>query len=286
VVSITVRYVSGVERYIEYIENHRAGMTAREGGIAPPDRRRMVVLTAAFTPMMAVAALPVTAVVILVAAFVSLVTAGWVGVVMVVGAWVGLGYLTARWAAKHDGEPAMRGWRRWLPLATTFVVAVVCLAEIVSGSRAPNPLIPLWFASMAWVVAFRPLATGVWGPVRRALWAVGPAVTCAVIVFVWTQGFFSLRFARAVPDFDVLAQQFAESGHVSDGTHAGGFVVHEVNVRRLGKNAGCDLEFWITGWHEEDTRYIAHCVGHLRGDFFTHLAGDWWQLNTGDWWQP
>jgi hypothetical protein len=139
---------------------------------------------------------------------------------------------------------------------------------------------------MAWVAAFLPLAAGVWGPVRRALWAIGPAVTFAAIVFVSTQGFFSLRFARAAPDFDVLARQFADGGHISDGTHAGGFVVHQVNGHRLGQNAGCDLEFWITGWHEQDTRYIAHCVDHLRGDFFTHLTGDWWQLNTGDWWRP
>ena len=48
----------------------------------------------------------------------------------------------------------MRGWRRWLPLATTFVIVGLCLAEIVSGSHAPDPVIPLWFASMAWVAAF------------------------------------------------------------------------------------------------------------------------------------
>ena len=276
-------HVSGAERYIEqYLDT----LAARGGVIAPPDRRRILVLTAAFTPMMTVAALPVTAVVVVVAAIVSTVTAAWVGLMVQAAAGVALGFLTARWAANHRGEPAKRGWRRWLPLATTFVIVGVCLAEIVSGSRAPDPVIPLWLASMAWVAAFFPLAAGVWGPVRRALWAVGPAVTFAAIVFVWTQGFFSLRFAGAVPELDVLAQQVANGGHVSDGTHAGGFVVHEANVRRLGKNAGCDLEFWITGWHEEDTRYIAHCVGHLRGDFFTHLSGDWWQLNTGDWWQP
>jgi hypothetical protein len=94
---------------------------------------------------------------------------------------------------------------------------------------------------------------------------------------VWTQGFFSLRFARAVSDLDALAQQVANGDHVADGTHTGGFAVHNVNLGRLGRNAGCDVEFWITGWHDEDTRYIAHCVGHPKGDF-THLAGDWWEL--------
>ena len=139
---------------------------------------------------------------------------------MLVAAVVGLGYLAARWAAKDDDVPATRGWRRWLPLAATVVVAGSCLAEIVSGSRAPDPVIVLWLASMVWVAAFLPLAAGVWGPARRALWAVGPAMTFAAIMFVGTQGFFWLRFARAVPDFDVLAQQVADGDHVSDGTHA------------------------------------------------------------------
>jgi hypothetical protein len=270
-----VRYVSGVERYIEH---YRASTAAGgSGGVAPPDRRRMLVLTAAFTPMMAVAALPVTALVSVVASIVANVTARWVGLVVLVGAVVGLGYLTARWAAKYDDVPATRGWRRWLPLAATVVVAGSCLAEIVSGSRTPDPVIVLWLASMVWVAAFLPLAAGVWGPARRALWAVGPAVTLAAIMFVWTQGFFSLRFARAVPDLDALAQQVANGDQISDGTHTGGFVVHNVNLGRLGRNAGCDVELWITGWHDEDTRYIAHCVDHPKGDF-THLAGDWWEL--------
>jgi len=247
------------------------------GLTAPPDRRRMLVLTAAFTPMVAVAALPVTAGLAVVAELVADATARWVGVVVLVAAVVGLGYLTARWAAKYDDVPATRGWRRWLPLAATVVVVGLCLGEIVSGSRAPDPVIVLWFASVVWVVAFLPLAVGVWGPARRALWAVGPAVTLAAIVFVWTQGFFALRFARAVPDLDVLAQQVATGEHVADGTHVGGFVVHDVNLGRLGRTAGCDVELWITGWHDEDTRYITHCVDHPEGDF-THLAGDWWQL--------
>ena len=188
--------MSGVERYIEH---YRARAAAGGGVIARPGRWRMLVLTAAFTPMMAVAALPVTVVVAVVASIVSNVISGWVGLVMQVAAGVGLGYLTARWAAKLHAEPAVRGWRRWLPLATTFVVVGVCLAEIVSGSRVPDPVIPLWVASVAWVAAFLPLAAGVWGPVRRALWAIGPAVTFAAIVFVWTQGFFSLRFAACRP---------------------------------------------------------------------------------------
>jgi hypothetical protein len=277
-VSVTVRYVPGLDRYIEqYRATQPAGAI---GAIAPPDRRRMLVLTAAFTPMVAIAALPVTALVGVVASLVANVTARWVGAVVLVPAVVGLGYLTARWAAKYDDVPATRGWRRWLPLAATVVVVGLCLAEIVSGSHAPDPVILLWFASTVWVFAFLPLAAGVWGPTRRALWAVGPAVAFAAIMFIWTQGFFTLRFARAVPDLDDLAQQVAKGGHVADGTHAGGFVVHDVNLGRLGKTAGCDVELWITGWHEDDTRYVAHCVDHPREDFadFGHLAGDWWEL--------
>ena len=69
-----MRYVSGPERYVaQYRARLAAGGT---GGIAPPDRRRMLVLTAAFTPMMAVAALPVTAAVAVVAEYVTKVTAG------------------------------------------------------------------------------------------------------------------------------------------------------------------------------------------------------------------
>ena len=98
-------------------------MAAGEGVIAPPGRRRMLVLTAAFTPMMAVAALPVTVVVAVVASIVSTVTAGWVGLVMHVAAGVGLGYLTARWAANYRGPPCVAGaggyrWQRrsWSPV--------------------------------------------------------------------------------------------------------------------------------------------------------------------------
>jgi hypothetical protein len=102
-------------------------------------------------------------------------------------------------------------------------------------------------------------------------------VTVAAILFVWTQGFFSLRFERAIPDFDALAQQVVNGDQVADGTHAGGFEVHHVKLRPDRREPGSDVGFWISGRHEKDTRYIAHCDGHPRGDS-THLAGDWWQL--------
>jgi hypothetical protein len=270
-----VRHVSGADRYIE---DYRAKMAG--GGtqaIAPPDRRRMIILTAAFTPMIAVAALPLTALIAVVASIVANVTARWLGLVVLAVGVLAMGFGMAHWAAKYDDVPATRGVRRWLPLAATVVVVAACLAEIVSGSHAPDPVLPLWFASIVWVFSFLPLAAGTWRPGRRALWAVGPAVTFVAILFVWTQGFFSLRFARAVSDLDRVADQIANREPIRDGTHAGGFVVHHVSPGHIGGNEGCDVGFWITGWHQQDTRYIAHCVGHPKGEF-THLAGDWWQL--------
>jgi hypothetical protein len=237
----------------------------------------MFVLTAAFTPMVAVAALPVTALAAVIASIVANVTARWIGLVVLLAAVLLMGYGTARWSGNYQDVPARRGWRRWLPLAATVVVVGSCLAEIVSGSRAPDPVIPLWFASMVWVAGFLPLAAGHWGSGRRALWAIGPAVTFVTILFVWTQGFFSLRFARAVDDLDTLAQDVANGAQVPDGTHAGGFAVHHVSRGQIGGNQGCDVGFWITGFHAEDTRYIAHCVDQPKGDL-THLAGDWWEL--------
>ena len=40
---------------------------------------------------------------------------------------------------------------------------------------------PEYPASLAWVVAFLPLATGVWGPMRRLLWAIGPTMLFATV---------------------------------------------------------------------------------------------------------
>jgi uncharacterized membrane protein YidH (DUF202 family) len=238
----------------------------------------MLALTAAFTPMVAIAAFPVAAAVAVAASIVANLTARWAGVVVLVVAAVALGYGTARWAANYDDTPASSGVRRWLPLAATVVVVGCCVTEIVSGSRAPDPVIPLWFASAVWVYAFLPIAVGVWGPARRTLWAVGPLVTFIAILFVWTQGFFSLRFDRALSDLDAIAQQVADGDHVPANTRAGGFIVHHVDSGFIARSTECDVGFWITGWHQEDTRYIAHCIGHPTGSDVMHLAGDWWQV--------
>jgi hypothetical protein len=191
----------------------------------------MLVLTAAFTPMVAVVALPVTAGVTFVASTVADATAGWLGLVVLVAPLVGLGHLTARWAFEYDD--VLESWRwRWLPLAATVIVAGACLPEIVSGGRTPDPVYVLWIASVVWMAVFLPLATAVWGPGRRALWAVGPAMTLVAIVSVATQGLFLFRFALAAPDFDDLAQQVANGDDVADGTHVGGFEVRQPRPSR------------------------------------------------------
>ena len=51
------------------------------------------------------------------------------------------------------------------------------------------------------------------------------------------------------------------------------FEVHHIEAVRY---SGCDFAFWITGWHEDDTRYILHCTGDPQD--VTHLEGNWWQL--------
>ena len=233
-------------------------------------------LTAAFTPMVAVAVLPVTAVVAAVAWTIANATSRWVGVVMLLAVVVGLGYVTARLAITYDDVPADRGWRRWLPLAATIVVVVAGLAEILTGSRAPDPVIVLWLASLVWVAAFLPLATRCLGGdasgdvdrrPRGDLRGDPVRVDAGVL----------LDAVRACgSEFDELAQRVVDGEQIADGTQVGGFVVHDINRGRLGRSSGCDVEFWITGWHEEDTRYIAHCVGEPEG--LDHLARDWWQI--------
>jgi len=65
----------GAERYAEW---YREELVA----IEPPGRRRMVALTAAFTPMVTVGALPITAVVATIASIIANVTARWVGLIV------------------------------------------------------------------------------------------------------------------------------------------------------------------------------------------------------------
>ena len=169
---------------------------------------------------------------------------------LIVAVVVGLGYFTTRIAIRYDDVPADRGWRRWLPLAATIVVVVAGLAEILTGSRAPDPVIVLWLAALVWVAAFLPLATasgrhaGACGPSARGDLGGDPVRVDA--------GVFSLRFGRAAAEFDELAQRVVNGEQIPEGTEVGGFEVHSVNQGRLGRSSGCDVELWITGWHDED----------------------------------
>jgi hypothetical protein len=268
-------FVSGRETYVA---RYLAGIAADGSDlVAAPDRRRIVVLTAAFTPMVAVAALPVTVIVAGAASVVANLTWGWLGVVVLVGGVLVIGYMTARLAGNYQDVPANRGPRRWLPLGATVVVVGVCLSEMVSGSRIPDPVIVLCFASMVWIVGVLPLAAGHWGPTRRALWVLAPTVMFVTIVFVWTHGLFWLRFSSAVGELDAIAERAVNGDQITDDTHANGFTVHHITVGQIGRNPACDVGLWISGWHEDDTRYIAHCNARPTGDF-THLADDWWQL--------
>lgn len=252
--------------------------------IEPPGRRRMVLLTAAFTPMVAVGAIPITAVVATIASIIANVTARWIGLIVLVAVQIALGYAAARLAANYQDVPRKRGWRRWLPIVASVVVVAACLAEIVSGSKAADPVVAVWFGALAWLIGVMPYASGKWGPGRKALWTIAPAVTFVAILFVWTQGFFSIRFARAEPEFNAIAAEVAAGEHVQSGTHVGTFVVRRIDEGHVGGYEGCDLGIKITGWHEEDTRYIAHCTGHPKSDArhpdykYDHLRGKWWEV--------
>ena len=58
---------------------------------------------------------------------------------------------------------------------------------------------------------------------------------------MWTQGFFSIRFERAVSDLDAVAEQVTNGGHVANGTRVGGFEVHYIVVGHIGGNDTCDV---------------------------------------------
>src|SRR4051794_27723417 len=142
---------SAVRRYAAFYQDELVA-------IEPPDRRRMVALTAAFTPMVTVGALPITAVVAAVASIVANVTARWVGLIVLAMAVVAMGYATARIAASYQDVPRRRGWRRWIPLVASVVVVAGCLAEIASGSKAPDPIMAVWFGALAWLFGMLPYA--------------------------------------------------------------------------------------------------------------------------------
>jgi hypothetical protein len=270
------RPVANLDHFVQQWRTNVAGRAE----VVRVDGRRMLALTAELTPMVAVAAaFPVTVVLALLTEYIGKVTALWVGIVLLAAALIVLGYMAARWAVSHPGLPVTYGWRRRLPLVATVVIVAECVAEMASGSRAPtDPVIVLCLGSIAWLFAFLPLATSPRTKAHRVVWIAIPALTLVTTLFVSTQALFWLRFKLAVSDLDAVAERVVEGQKVPDGTHAGGFVLHYVQGGHIRGNEGCDAGMWITGWHQDDTRYIAHCVGEPSGNF-SHLEGDWWQVN-------
>jgi hypothetical protein len=97
-------------------------------------------------------------------------------------------------------------------------------------------------------------------------------------------GFFSFRFGRAEPELDAIAAAVAAGERVQGGGHVGTFVVRRIDPGHIGGYEGCEVGIKITGWHEEDTRYIAHCTAHPKRDAahpdykYNDLSGDWWEV--------
>src|SRR5262245_32180967 len=85
-------------RVARYAEQYKTGLVSIES----PDRRRMVILTAAFTPMVAVGALPITAVTATIASIIADVTARWIGLVILIATQIALGFAAARLAANYQ----------------------------------------------------------------------------------------------------------------------------------------------------------------------------------------
>ncbi len=223
--------------------------------------------------MVAIAALPITAVLGLGASVLSNVTARWVGLVVLVAAVVAVGAWVAS-VAIDSGAPVRTGWWwRLLPYVATAGVVVAGLTEIISGSKAPDPILAMWFLACFWLYAFVPLASGASSRRHRVIWPIAPVVSVVVIVFVWTAGFFSIRFERSLDEFDAFADRLSAGERFEARTEIGSFV-----VRNRGRLPGCDQAFRITGFHELDDRWIARCPdGRPEGDDIDHIAGEWYE---------
>ena len=236
--------------------------------------RRRVALTLAFSPMLAMGALPVTAMVGLGAQAVSHFTSIGIGeiffavLVLVAGAWL------ARTAVSWPRRVRDEGLARYAPHAVTLLVVAAGVTEIASGSRAPDPVLALWFFAFAWLFVFYPRSRQRWSPARRVLWAIGPLVTTAVIIVVWTAGFFAYRFDRSLDDFDAYAAELDGGGRYHVGDRVGDFTIVGSTVQR-----GCEHAFRIDGWHASDLRWIAYCPdGPAVRSGVEHLAGDWYEF--------
>ncbi len=256
-----------------FLAAQRAALSAtaseRVGG-----RRRWLALTLGLAPMLAVALLPITAVLMVAVAVVAGVTANWVDVVLPATLCVA----GAAWAARRSLAASMSppfGRRRTVVAAAITVgLCVAAATEVVSGSRAPDPVLAMWFLAFAWLFVFLPMAGQRWSGVERAMWIVGPLFTAIVIVVVWTEGFFAYRFDRSVDEFDAYVAELDAGLKYHAGARLGYF---EIEAR--GRLRGCDRAFRIDGWHESDQRWIAHCPdGKPDGRRIRRLTGDWYQF--------
>jgi hypothetical protein len=258
-----------------YIEQYRARHATDVLSPERVGRARWIALVAAFVPMGAAAGLPFTALLLGVSSYVASSTTVIVGAVVLLGALCLAGYGLARTAIAYGGVSSHQHIRRALPWVASIVVIGFGLAEMLSGSKAPDPVIGLWFAAIGWVIASFPLAGGVWGWGRRAVWAAAPIVTAITLVFVGTSGFFDQRFSRSVDGLDAYAQRLESGEQFVAGTRAGGFRVEQYydGARQ------CETEFLIDAFHEDDRRWILRCPDGPPDAGVTHLAGDWYEVD-------
>jgi hypothetical protein len=264
---------SPVERFLE---------SQRRLDAAPPldahrSRLRFVGLTLAFAPMLAVGLLPLTVAAGVLAQLVARVTYDGAGLVFLVLLYLAGGAMLAKSAFRSEPDRPGRGWRREV-VAGGLTVAIVAagVTEVVSGSRAPDPLLPMWFVTFAWLFVFVPRALGPWRWWQRTLWIAGPLVTACTIVFVWTAGFFTYRFERSLPELQDYVSTLDAGGRYRAGT-----VVGEFEIRARGRLPGCRAAFRIEGWHESDDRWIAWCPdGEPEGSGIDRLAGDWYEYQN------
>jgi hypothetical protein len=265
---------SSVEQFLRR-RHEQIQYDERSGNRDAANWKRRVALTLAFAPMLAMGALPVTAMVGLGAQAVSHFTSIGIGevffaaIVLLAGAW--LAKTAVSWPRRVRDE----GVSRFFPHAITTLVVVAGVTEIVSGSKAPDPVLALWFFAFAWLFVFYPRSRQIWPPARRVLWAVGPIVTTAVIVVVWTAGFFAYRFDRSLDEFNAYVAEIDSGSRYHVGDRVGDFTIAGSGVLR-----GCEHAFRIEGWHESDNRWIAYCPdGDPGGEGVERLAGDWYEYS-------
>jgi hypothetical protein len=224
-----------------------------------------------YTPMAAVALLPLTAFAGFLAEAVAGLFGSGVGVAVLVAAMVAIGWWAASIAIANASVPATSGWRRFLPHAVTFTVIAAGAVEIISGSRAPDPVLVLWWAAFCWLFVFAAHVRERWSPARTVLWWSGPVATVLVIAVVWTSGFFAFRFDRSVDDLDAYVARLDQGERFRAGVEVGWFT-----IEARGQLRGCDHAFRITGWHENDDRWIAYCPNSTpSGTGIARLADSW-----------